>query len=249
MKEPFVAKGKRLIKLLMYTVLFFTLMSAWASEPASPASQGGPATEVLYKEAEQELKGFLSTLSGRERAKLIRYTWREHWTLSPKQQKLYERWFRLSERKNSLKKTVELKKDLLALHPEDQQSQQGILNEADQIARQIIDTLSEYRKKWTMIRPALLHNFMVNIGVKKKGFCWHWVDLFQGRLTPLGIEHFQFYWGVAYEGKIRENNALVITRPGGPFEKGIAIDGWRRSGRPFWVTVKDDKFPWVERID
>ncbi len=208
------------------------------------------SVEQLLQDTEQELTTFLKTVPLKERMELTRYSWKQHWSLSPSKQKNYETWFSLREQKEQWTKAVDLKKDLTALYPKERRREAEIVAEADQIAHKITETLTEYRKKWKMIRPAILHNFFINVGLKEKtGFCYHWVELFQGRLTPLGIDHFQLHWGVAFEGRMRENNALVITPPGGRFEEGIAIDGWRKAGRPFWVKANEDKYPWVERID
>jgi hypothetical protein len=98
-----------------------------------------------------------------------------------------------------------------------------------------------------MLNSALMHNLFINLDLKEKGFCWHWVEKFLGTLRPLDFHHFDFHWGVAYEGKFRENNALVISRHDGDFRDGLAIDAWRSSGRPFWRLVRKDRFPWVKR--
>lgn len=250
MRRLVVAKRTLLIKFLAGSLVWYSGINAIAASPAlSGRSSDEMTVEEAYEASAQKLKAFLSTISFRERAELRRVTWQGHSSLPPHQRQNYETWHRLMEERDQFEKAVPLKKDLLALFPEAERGKTRLRSEADQIARLLVQTLAEYRKKWTMIRPALLHNFFVNIGVKEKGFCWHWVELFQGKLTPLGIKEFTFHWGVAYEGDVRENNALIITRTGGPFDEGLAVDGWRRSGRPFWVVVKDDKFPWVERKD
>ncbi|HOC52079.1 MAG TPA: hypothetical protein PKI07_13410, partial [Verrucomicrobiota bacterium] len=44
----------------------------------------------------------------------------------------------------------------------------------------------------------------------------------------------------------REHSSVVLTAPGQPFEQGIVLDAWRRSGRLYWSGVKEDKYPWIE---
>ena len=61
--------------------------------------------------------------------------------------------------------------------------------------------------------------------------------------------HFDFHWGAAWDQTWRENNALVITAKGTPFETGIVVDAWRAASKPYWHTVKGDRYPWVELTD
>jgi hypothetical protein len=34
----------------------------------------------------------------------------------------------------------------------------------------------------------------------------------------------------------------VVTAKGQPFEEGIVLDAWRRSGKLYWALVKKDKY-------
>lgn len=233
-----------LIKFIGSLVLFLAVPLFCVS-----AKVGEPSIEILHQEAKEELSDFLGTLKGSQKKRLIRYTWKNHGSLIPSERALYEKWFHLSKKKRDLGQAFKLKQRLIALHPETKQDRQDLQKEADQMAQEIIKTLSEYRKKWEVVRPALAHNFLVNVGIREKGFCWHWVELFLDRLRPLGLKDFELRWGVAHQGGNRENNVLVITPPKGLFDEGLAIDGWRESGTPFWRIVREDRFPWKELKD
>jgi hypothetical protein len=82
--------------------------------------------------------------------------------------------------------------------------------------------------------------FLVNIGVRKRGWCGHWTRDIGARLKELKLKTLVLHWGAAYAGTSSENNCLVVTARNQPFQDGIIIDGWRRAGRLFWCTVKKD---------
>lgn len=241
MKDSLVAKMRLLIKCALPTICFLFAGPVFA-EAVVPL-------ETALQENQAALKELMRTSNLRERELFQRTSWQEHWTLSPHRRERYEAWYGFNQRYQTYHSAIRLKGDLLALQSVATRNDAEIGAEADQIARLIIETLDEYRQKWTMIQPALLHNLLVNVGVKEKGFCYHWVELFRERLSDLSLQHFQIHWGVAHQDKLHENNALVITPAGGVFAEGIAVDGWRESGRPFWVKVQGDKFPWRLRTE
>ena len=85
--------------------------------------------------------------------------------------------------------------------------------------------------------------FLVNIGMRKRGWCGHWTRDIGARLKELKLKTLVLHWGEAYPGTSSENNCLVVTARNQPFQDGIIIDGWRRAGRLFWCAVrKDDEY-------
>ena len=85
--------------------------------------------------------------------------------------------------------------------------------------------------------------FLVNIGMRKRGWCGHWAQDIGARLKELNLKTLVLHWGVAYDHTSSENNCLVVTARNQPFQDGIILDGWRRAGRLFWCPViKDDEY-------
>src|SRR5213592_5244902 len=82
--------------------------------------------------------------------------------------------------------------------------------------------------------------FLVNIGMRKRGWCGHGAQDLGARLKELKLKTLVLHWGEAYPNTSSENNALVVTTHNQPFDEGIIIDGWRRAGRLFWCQVKKD---------
>ena len=87
--------------------------------------------------------------------------------------------------------------------------------------------------------PAV-HNFLINIGAKKRGICADYTRDIGARLKEFHFKTLVLHWGAAYAKESDENNALVVTARNQPFLDGIVLDGWRRSGRLFWCSVKND---------
>lgn len=141
---------------------------------------------------------------------------------------------------------VELKASLMTLQEE---KTPEISAEADLIARDVIARLYELSQKWHIGNSALFNNLLINTGIRKKGFCYHYVEELKNALSKRELTYFDLHWGTAWEGDFRENNSLVITARGKPFETGVAIDAWRTAGRPFWTAVKGDRFPWIENFN
>src|SRR5947199_10537199 len=82
--------------------------------------------------------------------------------------------------------------------------------------------------------------FLVNVGLRKRGWCGHWAQDIGAKLKELKSKTLVLHWGEAYPNTSSENNALVVSARNQRFEDGIIIDGWRRAGRLFWCPVKKD---------
>lgn len=87
--------------------------------------------------------------------------------------------------------------------------------------------------------PAI-HNYLIHIGVKKRGICADYTRDIGTRLKEFHFRTLVLHWGAAWAKLADENNALVITARNQAFQDGIILDGWRRAGRLFWCPVKDD---------
>lgn len=120
--------------------------------------------------------------------------------------------------------------------------------EADAIAKTVIETLYKISPEYDVAGSALIQNFLIKRGIKKKGFCYHYVTDLKNALSAREWRRFDIRWGCAWGGDFRENNSLVITAKGMPFDTGLVIDAWRTAGKPFWTNVKGDRFPWVEEF-
>lgn len=105
-----------------------------------------------------------------------------------------------------------------------------------------LDLARQYR----VVRPAIFHNVLVNLGVRKRGLCFQWADDLTAKLQSLNLRTLQLHRGVARLDTRREHSSVVLTAPGQEFSEGVVLDAWRHSGRLFWGDVKQDHYPWKE---
>jgi hypothetical protein len=98
--------------------------------------------------------------------------------------------------------------------------------------------------QYRAVRPPFVHNILVNLGYRQRGLCFHWAEDISAELERLELRTLVIHRGVARLGKRGEHSSVVLTAPGQAFEEGVVLDGWRRSGRLYWQTVRDDKYKW-----
>ena len=146
---------------------------------------------------------------------------------------------RASEAEALHQKVEWLHDDLVAL------SQQSDPLEARQVAETAITYSNQLADEYRLVRPAVLHNLLIRVGLKDRGLCYHWTEDLLKRLQALDLRSYQLHWGVAYRGSdLREHNSVVITARGQLFEKGMVLDPWRNSGDLFWALIDADQYPW-----
>jgi len=112
--------------------------------------------------------------------------------------------------------------------------------EAEQISVTAHTTARQLARDYHVVLNPELQAFLVNVGLRKRGWCGHWAADIGAQLKALKPRTLVLHWGVAYDHTSSENNCLVITARNQPFEDGIILDGWRRAGRLFWCKVKKD---------
>ena len=101
-------------------------------------------------------------------------------------------------------------------------------------------TSRQLAREYGVTGDPAVHNYLINIGVKKRGICADYTHDIGARLRDLRFKTLVLHWGTAWEKESDENNALIVTARNQSFYDGIVLDGWRRAGRLFWIHVKDD---------
>src|SRR5438128_6275817 len=69
--------------------------------------------------------------------------------------------------------------------------------------------------------------FLVNVGMRKRGWCGHWAQDLGAHLKELKLKTLVLHWGEAYPNSSSENNSLVVTARNQPFDEGIILEAWR----------------------
>ena len=65
-------------------------------------------------------------------------------------------------------------------------------------------------------------------------------------LDTLKLKTLELHWGDTYRDTWRENNCLVVTAKGQPFERGMILECWRHFGHLRWNLVPSDQDPYYE---
>ena len=119
------------------------------------------------------------------------------------------------------------------------------------LSRDIFQKANSLTKEFDLTSPPLWHNFLVNIGLRKKGLCFDWSDALYLYLNKKNYPHYTFHLVGANIGEyFSEHNALAIVPKGMNIQEGILIDPWRDSGKVYFSKVKDDKaYRWTHRKD
>jgi hypothetical protein len=113
-------------------------------------------------------------------------------------------------------------------------------SEAELLSATAHTTSRQLAREYGVTGDPAFHNYLIHIGVKKRGICADYTHDIGARLRDLRFKTLVVHWGTAWEKESSENNALIVTARNQSFYDGIVLDGWRRAGRLFWVHVKDD---------
>ncbi len=139
------------------------------------------------------------------------------------------------------RKTIKLASLLGSLHVDKR--------EARDLAKKSIIYSHALAKEYHLVKPPLFQNFLVNVGLKKKGLCWQFAYDMLSFVKKQHYKSFDYYIGGANIGRYwSEHNVLVVTCKGCKFKDGILLDPWRNSGNLYFSKLKDDKeYKWKQR--
>jgi hypothetical protein len=122
------------------------------------------------------------------------------------------------------------------------------MDEAERFAHTAYVTSRQLAREYRVVFPPALNNILINTGARKRGLCYHWTEDLMRKLDGLKLETLELHWGEAFARTFSENNGVVVTAKGQPFEQGIVLDAWRYQGRLYWGPVRKDPehYPWKE---
>ena len=119
-------------------------------------------------------------------------------------------------------------------------------NQAKLLAECAYATVAQLRQEYRMFGTPIFNNFLVYHGWRKRGYCYQWTEDLLLALDSLKLKTLEFHWGDAYRETWRENNCVVVTAKGQPFERGMILDCWRHFGHLRWNLVPSDQDPYYE---
>jgi hypothetical protein len=122
------------------------------------------------------------------------------------------------------------------------------MDEAERFAHTAYVTSRRLAREYRVVFPPALNNILVNTGARKRGLCYQWTEDLLRALDALKLETLELHWGEAFARTFSENNGVVVTARGQPFEQGIVLDAWRYQGQLYWGPVRRDPehYPWKE---
>ncbi len=123
-------------------------------------------------------------------------------------------------------------------------------DEARRVTYIAYTTGRELAQKWQMVSSPTMQSFLINIGVKKGGYCYQFAAELLLRLDAQKFQTLDLHWAESDAGTDTEHNVIVVTARDQPFEQGIMLDNWRRSGRLLWGPLPGDPdHTWQENKD
>ena len=119
-------------------------------------------------------------------------------------------------------------------------------NEAKLLADFAYATVARLRQEYRPFGTPIFNNFLVYHGWRKRGYCYQWTEDLLLALDTLKLKTLELHWGDTYRDTWRENNCLVVTAKGQPFERGMILECWRHFGHLRWNLVPSDQDPYYE---
>ncbi len=122
-------------------------------------------------------------------------------------------------------------------------------SEAREFSYKILEYTLSLEDKYELESPPLYHNFLVNIGLKKRGLCWHFAKDMLVFTLDQKFKKFDYYIvGANIDNYWDEHNAIVVTCNGCSYKQGVILDAWRNGGKLYYSKVKKDyEYEWSQR--
>jgi len=142
--------------------------------------------------------------------------------------------------KGDVAKAEKLAGDLASL------SSRANRKEAKLLADCAFATVSKLRREYRMFGTPIFNNFLIYHGLRKRGYCYQWSEDLLVALDKLNLKSLEVRWGEYDPNTWRENNCIVVTAKGQPFNRGIMLECWRHLGHLYFGLVASDWETYVE---
>lgn len=113
--------------------------------------------------------------------------------------------------------------------------------EAREFSKSIILYSSFLAKNYEVKTHPLIHNTLINLNLKEKGFCYHYANDLLKYIKHKDYKSFKFKKIVSKRNDYFEHTALILTRDDISFENSIVLDAWRDAGKLYFSKVNEDK--------
>jgi len=117
--------------------------------------------------------------------------------------------------------------------------------EAKKFSQEVIFFSKKLAFEYEVQTPALMHNTLINLGLKQRGLCYHYANDLLDYLKSKNYKSIDFKKVIAKRGEYFEHTALILTRDDIKFENAIIFDAWRDSGELYFSRIKNDtRYKW-----
>ncbi len=122
-------------------------------------------------------------------------------------------------------------------------------SEARRVAEITYTYSAQLTEEYDITTSPILHNTLVNTGVKERGLCNHWAEDIHRRLVQERFRTLVPLRAISPQTTFRIiHHSAVIAPTGGTIYDGVILDPWRYGGTPFWGrTVEDTRYNWRPR--
>jgi len=121
--------------------------------------------------------------------------------------------------------------------------------EAKMIARLALVHSKNLANEYDLVLPPLYHNSLVQMGLRKRGLCFHFAEDLIKKLKEQNLKTLDLRWVVHDKAQYFEHSSIVISAKDKPIEEGIILDAWRNSGELYWnYFEKDTQYTWLEDL-
>ncbi|MBY6139955.1 hypothetical protein KUV26_10950 [Leisingera daeponensis] len=106
-------------------------------------------------------------------------------------------------------------------------------------------------RQYNVTTSPIVHNTLVNSGIKERGICVHYAEDMQARLNQENFQTLTMLRAIAEpknEFRIDHSTAVIAAKGNGIYE-GIVLDPWRYGGKLFWsATTEDSRYNWEPQL-
>ncbi|MDH3634973.1 MAG: hypothetical protein OES20_09735 [Gammaproteobacteria bacterium] len=125
-------------------------------------------------------------------------------------------------------------------------------SEAQRAALISIEYSHELARQYEISTSPVMHNFLVNLGIKQRGLCIDWTTDLLTRLKQERFYSLDLHWAIAnYETAFRlEHSTVIVSARGESIYRGLVLDSWRHSGQLYWApTLADIGYAWKPQAE
>lgn len=119
-------------------------------------------------------------------------------------------------------------------------------DEAKLLADCAFVTVAKLRREYRMFGTPIFNNFLIYHGLRKRGYCYQWSEDLLLALDKLNLKSLEVRWGEHDPNTWRENNCLVVTGKGQPFNRGIMLECWSHLGHLDFLPIASSWELYVE---